>query len=150
MKNKKKIIIITAILILLDQIAKILMLNKDFVLINQNGFGINLEQNPSADNNFAYILISCIAIYLILKYMKSNNSFIKFSHKIVISFALAGAISNLIDRIWIGHVINYISIPFFTSINLGYFYIIITWIGLAVILTKNTMENIKKRKKILK
>lgn len=150
MKIKKKIIIITTLLILLDQIIKILMLNMDFVLINQNGFGINLEQNPSVDNNFAYILISCIAIYLILKYMKSNNSFIKFSYKIVISFALAGAISNLIDRIWIGHVINYISIPFFTSINLGYFYIVITWIGLAVILTKNTMENIKKRKKILK
>lgn len=147
MKNKKALIIIAIILVLIDQIAKILMLNMDFVLINQNGFGLRLEQNPSTDNNIAYILISGIAIYLILKYMKSNNSFIKFSNRIVLDFALAGAISNLIDRIWLGHVINYISIPFFTNMNLGYFYIIITWIGLAAVLTKYTMNNMKKRKK---
>ena len=147
MKNKKTLIIIAIILVLIDQIAKILMLNMDFVLINQNGFGLRLEQNKSTDNNIAYILISGIAIYLILKYMKSNNSFIKFSNRIVLDFALAGAISNLIDRIWLGHVINYISIPFFTNMNLGYFYIIITWIGLAAVLTKYTMNNMKKRKK---
>ena len=147
MKNKKTLIIIAIILVLIDQIAKILMLNMDFVLINQNGFGLRLEQNPSTYNNIAYILISGIAIYLILKYMKSNNSFIKFSNRIVLDFALAGAISNLIDRIWLGHVINYISIPFFTNMNLGYFYIIITWIGLAAVLTKYTMNNMKKRKK---
>ena len=147
MKNKKTLIIIAIILVLIDQIAKILMLNMDFVLINQNGFGLRLEQNPSTDNNIAYILISGITIYLILKYMKSNNSFIKFSNRIVLDFALAGAISNLIDRIWLGHVINYISIPFFTNMNLGYFYIIITWIGLAAVLTKYTMNNMKKRKK---
>ena len=147
MKNKKTLIIIAIILVLIDQIAKILMLNMDFVLINQNGFGLRLEQNPSTDNNIAYILISGIEIYLILKYMKSNNSFIKFSNRIVLDFALAGAISNLIDRIWLGHVINYISIPFFTNMNLGYFYIIITWIGLAAVLTKYTMNNMKKRKK---
>ena len=70
MKNKKTLIIIAIILVLIDQIAKILMLNMDFVLINQNGFGLRLEQNPSTDNNIAYILISGIAIYLILKYMK--------------------------------------------------------------------------------
>lgn len=145
MKENKKIIIIVIILILLDQILKLVVFNFGFNLKTENGFGIILNDNFLVENNIAYILISFIAIYLILKYIKSNNSYIKFSNRLILSFALSGAISNLIDRIWLGYVICYISIPFFTSLNLGYFYIIITWVGLAILLTKYTMKNIKRK-----
>lgn len=146
MKENKKITVIVIILILLDQIFKLVVFNFGINLKTDNGFGIILNESFVTENNIAYILISFIAIYLILKYIKSNNSYIHFSNRVILSFALSGAISNLIDRIWLGHVICYISIPFFTSLNLGYFYIIITWGGLAILLTKYTMKNIKKRK----
>ena len=40
-----------------------------------------------------------------------------------------------------------INIPKFTPINLSYVYFIITWIGMAVILTKYTSDRIKEKKK---
>mgnify|MGYP002870200010 CR=1 FL=1 len=53
------------------------------------------------------------------------NTYIKMDSRVVISFAIAGCISSIIDRIWNGGVINYINIPNFTSLNLGYVYILL-------------------------
>ena len=135
MNKKQKIIIIVLIvlLILLDQIFKI---------VNISHIGINKD----ADNNTSYILISVLAIIIIIRYMLSKNSFIKMYTRIILTFAVAGAVSNLIDRIWLGEIINYINIPSFTSINLAYIYIVITWVGMAVILTKYTVNRIKEKR----
>ena len=103
----------------------------------------------TSDNNITYILISFIAIIFLARYVNSNNTYIKTSNKIILSFAIAGVASNLIDRIWKGYVLNYIYIPNFPSLNLAYIYIIITWIGLAFMLTKYTVKqwNEKRTKK---
>lgn len=135
-KEKKIVIILTIVLILLDQILKIINLNKP---------GIIRERTS---NNASYIILSIIVIIVIIRYMSNNNSFIKTSSRVVLSFALAGAISNIIDRIWLGDVINYIEIPGVIGVNLSYIYIAIAWVGMAVILTKYTFNESKRKREI--
>lgn len=137
MSKKQKIIIISMIicLIILDQILKIAY------IVNSQ---ITIEKTA---DNMSYILISIIAIIVLVKYITNENQFIKMDSKVILGFAIAGAISNMIDRIWAGSVINNIKIPSFTDINLSYVYITITWVGMAVILTKYSINRIKEKKK---
>ena len=135
-KKEKKILIILIIsLIVIDQVLKIIF----------EGFIAN-TQNIFSTDNITYILVSFIAIMLIIRYISSNNTYIKLDSKIVLSFATAGVISNLIDRIFRGMVVNYIDVKFFDTINLAYIYIIITWIGFAILLTRHTAREIMAKK----
>ena len=146
-KKQKKILIILIIsLIILDQIVKLVILGFNIKIGNQDLWNIGVISAERTDNNISYILIAIIAIIVLVRYIKSNNSYIKMDSRIMLSFAISGAASNLIDRIWKGCTINYINFPNFSSINLGYIYLIITWIGMAIILTKYTSVRIAERK----
>ena len=146
-KEKKIITFLIISLILIDQIAKILIFKTNMTLINEAGWGIGIITNQKSENNIAYILISIVAVMMLVRYINSNNTFIKTNSRVILSFSIAGAISNAIDRVWNATTINYINIPKFTPINLSYVYFIITWIGMAVILTKYTSDRIKEKKK---
>ena len=145
-KEKKIIYILIIALIIIDQIAKVLIFKKNITSVNEDGWGIGVLANQKSENNIAYILISIVAVMMLVRYINSNNTFIKTDSRVILSFAISGAISNSIDRIWNGGTINYINIPNFTPINLSYVYFIITWIGMAVILTKYTSARIKEKK----
>ena len=146
LKEKKIIYILIIALILIDQIAKVLIFKTNITSVNEDGWGIGILTNQKSENNIAYILISIVAVMMLVRYINSNNTFIKKDSRVILSFAISGAISNSIDRIWNGGTINYINIPNFTPINLSYVYFIITWIGMAVILTKYTSDRIKEKK----
>ena len=131
MKKDNKIIFGTIVFFfMLDQITKIIAI--------KNGYMI---ENTNTGNNGYYILINIIV--MIFKYIFNDNIFIKIETKIVLSIAIAGAIGNLLDRIWNKNVIVFINLGKNIELNLAYFYIIIAWIGMAIILTKNTMKIIK-------
>jgi lipoprotein signal peptidase len=140
MKNKinKKMLYILFILLLvcIDQIIKIILMQTT---------DLKNQLSLSSNNNY-YIIVSIIIIILIIRYILNDNSFINNSTRIVLGFGIAGAIGNLIDRIFIAKVINYIKISSNLYINLAYIYIAIAWIGMAVILTKNTFKFIKTGK----
>ena len=137
MNKKQRIIILMLIigLIIIDQIIKITYTKTQ---------GINIEKTS---DNMSYILISIMAIIILVRYILNNNSFIKMDSRIILSFAIAGATSNVIDRFCVGNVINNIKIPSFIDINLSYIYILITWIGMAIVLTRYTVNQIKEKKK---
>jgi len=145
-KERKKLIILIIILTAVDQIIKIFIYKTNIKIIAENGWGIGILNNTKTENNVAYILISILAVIALVRYIKSNNTFIKMDSRVILSFAIAGAISNAIDRVWNGGTINYINIPNFSALNLSYVYFIITWIGMAVILTKYTSDRIKEKK----
>ena len=125
---------IIAILIL-DQITKIWLYKKGIATI--------LESN---NNNGYYIIISIIIVLMIIRYISSDNLFIKLDTKIILSFGVAGAIGNVIDRIWNKNVIVFIKLGDYINLNLAYIYILIAWIGMALILAKNTVNFMKERK----
>ena len=145
-KEKKILNVLIAILVLVDQVLKIVMYNSKIQIINSTGWGIGVLNNTKSENNIAYILFSILAVIMLIRYISSNNSYIKMNSRVILSFAIAGAISNAIDRVWNGGTINYINIPKFSALNLSYIYFIITWIGMAVILTKYTSDRIKEKK----
>lgn len=145
-KEKRILIILVSALVIVDQIIKIIMYNSKIQIINSIGWGIGVLNNNKTENNLAYILISIVAVIALVRYIKSNNSYIKMNSRVILSFTIAGAISNAIDRVWNGGTINYINIPNFSALNLSYVYFIITWIGMAVILTKYTSDRLKEKK----
>ena len=136
-KDNKIIFAIIVGFFLLDQITKIIAV--------KNGYMI---ENTNTGNNGYHILISIIIIGMIFKYILNDNIFIKLETKIILSLAIAGAIGNLLDRIWNKNVIVFINLGKHIELNLAYFYIIVAWIGMAIILTKNTMRILKSGKNI--
>ena len=145
-KERKILIFFIVILVFIDQILKIVIFKANIQIGNTSGWGIGVLNNTKTENNAAYILISILAVIALVRYVKSNNTFIKMDSRVILSFSISGAISNSIDRVWNGGTINYINIPNFSSLNLSYVYFIITWIGTAVILTKYTTNRIKEKK----
>ena len=145
-KERKILIFFIVILIFIDQILKIVIFKANIQIGNTSGWGIGVLNNIKTENNLAYILVSIVAVIALIRYIKSNNTYIKMNSRVILSFSIAGAISNAIDRVWNGGTINYINIPNFSALNLSYVYFIITWIGMAVILTKYTSDRIKEKK----
>lgn len=145
-KDKRVLISLNLILILIDQIFKIVIYISKIQLSTTNGWGIGVLNIIKSENNVAYIIVSILAVIMLVRYIKSNNKFIKMNSRVILIFSIAGAISNAIDRIWNGGTINYINIPKFSSLNLSYIYFIITWIGMAIILTKYTNDRVKEKK----
>ena len=147
-KNKDKRIVMALVLglVLLDQIIKIIMLISNFNFENEF-IKIGIILSEKCESNIQYILISIIAGTTLIRYVLSKNKFIKLKNKVILSFAIAGVISNLIDRIINGYVINYIFISGFTNFNISYVYIVITWIGMAILLTIHTSKAIREKRR---
>ncbi len=135
-KDKKILIVIFLIALILDQISKI--------IAYKNGWNISSE----ASNNGYNIVITLIIVLMLIRYISNDNTFIKLDTKIILTLAISGAIGNLIDRIWNQNVIIFIDLGKSIHLNFAYIYVLIAWIGFAAILTRNTMVIIKNRKKV--
>ncbi len=133
-KHGKMLIILIIATLVLDQITKIWLYKKQIATISDSG-----------NNNVYYIMISIIIVLMIIRYISSDNTFIKLGTKIILSFGIAGAIGNVIDRIWNKNIIVFIKIGDYINLNLAYIYILIAWVGMAVILTKNSIKFMKER-----
>ena len=136
MKKKEKLIvfILIIILLLIDQITKIIAIKQGWMI-----------RKTDTNGNGQYILTSIIIVLVIIRYIFNNNSFIKIYTRIILSFGISGGIGNLIDRIWNKSVILFIN---FNNIelNISYIYILIAWIGMAVILTKDSVKFLQDKK----
>ena len=137
-KQIKKISIFILIILFIDQISKFIVFN----------FFSSAISNEITENNVQYnISISFVLLIIIIRYLSSENSYIKMNTKIMLSFAIAGITGNLIDRIFYKHVITFIKFGNQIFFNFAYIYICIAWIGMVAILTKNTMQILNDRKK---
>ncbi len=136
MKDRKLLIIIFIIALVLDQATKVI----GYV----NGWNININGDNS--NNGYYIIMTIIIVIMIIRYISNENTFIKLDTKVILTLAISGAIGNLIDRIWNKNVIIFMDLGKSIYLNFAYIYVLIAWIGLAAILTKNTMKILKEKK----
>lgn len=146
-KNNRKIILIIlaiVILILIDQISKAVVGEQEKNIINDyikivkidsydGAFGIG--QNDTA----TFVIANIVVIGIILKFMKSQEKQIDKKTYIALTFVIAGAISNLIDKIFKGYVVKCISlysIPF----NIADIFMIVGWISLALFFAIHTIK----------
>ena len=143
MKEKKKkinkfdiaIIIIIITIIVIDQISKIIV---------QNTYSIGTDSN----SEMMYIVTNLIIIVLITRFMLSQNQFVDKILKVFLSFIVAGGISNLIDRIARGYVLEWINISrieWLPMFNIADIFVLVGWILVVGKFTYFTAKELRRK-----
>ena len=131
---KKRHWIVGIIIILFDQLVKVLVINKNIVVI-PNFLKMTYTENFGAafgmGTKYIVLAFSIIIIIGIVVFMKMQKNKIKNYWPYVL--ILSGAIGNLIDRVFRGYVIDFIDVNIF---NFPHFNIadICIVIGVALII----------------
>ncbi len=151
------IILIMVLLILLDQGIKLFIIENPENIVIKGVLKFKLVENTGAafgigeDSTISYIVINIVVLGIITKFMVNGNQLIEIKTKVLLSLILAGGLSNLIDRIFRGYVVDYIdftqiiNLPIF---NLADICITIGWVGVAAIFAVFTIKE-KRNKKTL-
>lgn len=126
MKSRLQLFFLFILLAALDQFLKILFL-KNSVCNKNIAWSI-----PIAPGAF-YFFWLIIFLFLICYFLKSKNHF----EKMVLIFIFAGAISNIIDRILRGCVVDFIDLKFWPVFNLADIYITM---GIILLLIKQILN----------
>ncbi len=141
MKNKivKIIVIIVAIIIIIDQTSKILVSNLLSETIGNNFFKLEIISNTGMafgfnDGNIKNILISIFVLAIVISFIRNQLERIDKKTGIAIAVAIGGAISNLIDRIFRGGVLDFIKIYKIPNFNLADLFIVVGWILIIIFL----------------
>lgn len=122
MKNREKIYSIACILFMIDQFIKICVKSNmkllEEIKVIPKFFSIYYVENKGAAFSiftgwtFVLIIISFISLYILDRYIKKEINFSKL--KILsIGFIIGGIVGNLVDRIFYGSVIDYLSFNLF-------------------------------------
>lgn len=144
--KKRTSIIIGIIALILDQLTKVLFINKNMELI-PNVLKIYYWQNEGTifeiTNGIkisvialeSIIIIIPIVIYLVKRYSKAKNNII-----LSLMLILAGAIGNLIDILFRGYVIDFINIANSMNCNLSDVFLIGGIILLLILAIKQAIN----------
>lgn len=145
--NKKKALVIfitTSAIIILDQLLKYLIIRKlepgrQISLISNFLYLTHIHNFGAAFSLFQgetlpLILFSIAVIGIILKLYKKIPD--KLYVQISTAFLLGGIIGNLIDRIRLGYVVDFISLTFWPSFNVADSGITLGVIGLIIYFLK--------------
>lgn len=160
MKNVKKnkyviLIIIVSIIILIDQISKMLIINAGEINIISNVLKFNVTENTNAaygigDNStIMYVITNLVILGIIFKFVTSQNEYVDTKLKVFLSLIFAGGLSNVIDRIFRGYVIEFINfkqavnIPVF---NIADICVLIGWISIAAIFAVFTVNEMRENR----
>lgn len=151
LKNNKKgnivIFIFGIILILLDQIIKLLIIHKDiniipgflrFTYIENKGVAFGML---SSNQNLVIILNSIFLLMVSIYFFKKDDILKK--EKIALILILSGGLSNLFDRIFRGFIIDYMNIYLldFPIFNLADVFLTVGVIIMLIYLTKRLLKN---------
>lgn len=138
----KKILPISLLLVVIDQIVKILVISKlalqQSITIINNFFNITYVRNTGAawsilsGNVLLLIMISVLALVVIYYYLIKDKELNKID---IVSYSMliGGIIGNLIDRIVHGYVIDYLDFKIF-NYNFPIFNIADTLIVISIII----------------
>lgn len=156
-KHLKKLYIILAIVIFLivciDQLSKILVIHFEEMTLTK---AIILKPTEIQNNLYdetsrgVTILTNVVIVGIILGIIKSDNQFVTKKTKILLSFAFAGGVSNIIDRLCRGNVVEFIHIGNFPAFNIADICILIGWISFVAIFASFSAKEFTKKKSIAK
>ena len=151
MKNKKALLIILGIfIILLDQITKAILIEKNITII-PNILNFTYTENTGvafgigSSNLILIIIVNIVVLGIIIKFIKEREEQVNFSILISLILILSGGIGNLIDRIVRGYVIDFIDINLFNfpNFNIADISISIGIISLIFILCNSILKEKK-------
>ena len=114
-------ILIIIITIFIDQMCKYAsttyLYNKEPIILIENFFKLNYVKNYGAawgilkNQRYLLVVITILVVISLAIYIKLNRNLYKLS-RISIAFIIGGAIGNLIDRVKMGYVIDFLDINF--------------------------------------
>ena len=116
--TKKKSIFIVIIILVIDQLTKAIMIDKQIILIPRF-IQLRYTQNTGmafslgSGNVWIIILLSLAIIAIIIKILVDKKDKMTASTLISLELILSGAISNLIDRVFRGYVVDFIDVSLF-------------------------------------
>lgn len=122
MKKKYLYIVLFIIgLVLIDQVSKLLVVNylSDKIVLINNFFSLDYVKNTGAafgffSGNIFFLVLITLALVIYLIYELKQNIEKKFNLLFII-LIISGAIGNLIDRVFRGFVVDFISFILFNS-----------------------------------
>lgn len=153
-KNLKKfyiaIAVIVILIVLIDQLSKILLIHygekslaSGTILLKE----ANLQSGAYDETSRGVtILTNLVIIAIIFGIIKSDNQFITKKTKILVSFAFAGGVSNIIDRLCRGYVVEFINIGNFPVFNIADICILIGWVSFVAIFASFSAKELAERK----
>ena len=123
--RSKLTIIFIFLIILIDQLIKIFAISitnngsieiikgvLNFTYVKNTGGALQIGSDAST-----FLLINIIVIFLLIRFLIVNREKVDVKASVALSFILAGGISNLIDRIFRGYVVDSIDVNFFNFPN---------------------------------
>ena len=154
MDKKKYVYSISFIVLILDQIIKLMITNTmklhQEITIIPNFFSLYYVENPGAafsilgNQTLLLIIISVMCLILIKEYIKKEKDFTKLSI-ISLGMIIGGTIGNLFDRILYKAVIDYLSFNIFEySFPVFNLADIAITVGAGLLLLSYILENKKK------
>ena len=137
------IIIIIIVIILVDQMSKIIIQNYGNIDIEQNTNG-----TEGSNSIMMNIVTNIVIIVIVIKFMLSQNQFVDNKVKIFLSLIIAGGISNILDRIFRGYVLEWIKfLNWLPRLNIADIFVLIGWILVVGNFAYFTAEEWKARKR---
>ena len=122
-KSPFRFLYISLIILILDQVTKFLaryyspyevsIIGEFFKLhhVQNSGAAFSISFGSDLFNRIFFSSVTFIMIFVILYMLKKSKAFIE---KLAFSFIIAGAVGNLIDRVWLGSVTDFLDFDFFT------------------------------------
>lgn len=138
-KILKITIIVCVIIIVIDQLSKVLITKYVTDRIGNDYFSIEPVENTGMafgfnSGNGKNILLSGFVIFIIITFIKNQREQLETKVLVAISMALGGGISNIIDRIFRGGILDFIKIPILPNFNIADVCICVGWLLIVVFL----------------
>lgn len=155
-KEKKaytKIIIAIIVLILIDQIIKVAVINIGDKTLIPEILNFSISRNVggtygvSSNSAVTYVFTNLIVVAIAFKFITSQNQFIDKKIKVFLTLVIAGGLSNCIDRIFRGYVVEFIQIMKLPIFNFADICILIGWVSMVAIFASFSAKELKNRKR---
>ena len=153
MKNKliKIVLVICLLVIVLDQGTKFLVTKFASNGIGSENFGISITENTGMafgfnQGNKKNIILTIFVLLILISFLKNQKDELDNKTIIAVSLALGGGVSNLIDRVFRGGVLDFINIWKFPKFNIADICVCSAWILIVIflILYSNKKDSIKE------
>ncbi|MCX4303516.1 MAG: signal peptidase II [Clostridia bacterium] len=156
MSTKKILTIVVTfciVIIAIDQLSKYLVTKNVTEKIGNDYFAIEVTENTGMafgfnSGNTKNIFLSLIVIFIIISFIRNQRELIGTKELMAISLALGGGISNIIDRVFRGGVLDFIKVLFIPNFNIADLCICTGWILIVIFLIIYTKkEEVFKQEK---
>lgn len=142
MKNKKirLIVVLTIVLVIIDQLSKILIttfvngqIGNEYIgfqIANNTGLAFGFNDGSNTKNIFLMIFV----LFIVIRFIKNQIELIDTKTAVALSMVLSGGIGNLFDRIFRGAVVDFVKVFNFPLFNIADSFVVIGTILLIIFL----------------